>query len=251
MFIGRAYMKKNKYSVASITIIFFLCSCNLNNYEESTMTINDIANKKNNIVYINESREYVPFIVACTDYYEDNVLLLRKDVLKETMSISNYYSYYGESEIDEYLNSEYLDLFDDSVSSKICEVSVIITNKEALGVSGGSTVEITRKVFLLSCTELGIDDSVNMGKEGKALSYFADVDNRIANRDGIPITWWLRSPDTYRNSCTYYIGGNGVIGSTNSSTKNGIRPAFCISKSTEICLKDDIVENKQVYTFKI
>ena len=43
-------------------------------------------------------------------------------------------------------------------------------------------------------------------------------------------SWWLRTPNTYYLSCTYVIGANNKIGTTNAYDKNGVRPAFCCIK---------------------
>ena len=77
--------------------------------------ISDIAFDNNsdsdNIVYIKEGDKYVPYIVLTDDYY-GNALLLRKCVDESHIyntAGNDYNSYYGESEIDRYLNNEYFD----------------------------------------------------------------------------------------------------------------------------------------------
>lgn len=240
-----------------ITTCFIICLLELLgkcNTSHSSLTINDIAYKKGkkeeNCVYILENNCFVPFIVVTSNYNNGYTLLLRKNVLPQSMSISDYNSYYENSSIDKYLNSDYFNSIDDSISSLIHDVPISIASRETLGYSGTETTEIIRKVFLLSCTELGIEESVNMGKEGKSLPYFETVKNRIAYSNDKSTTWWLRSANTYYDSCTYYIGNNGVIGSTNAFTENGARPAFCVDNNAAICLNSDIIENTEVYTFE-
>lgn len=243
-----------KLFIVIIITCFIICLLGLLvkcNKSHSLSTISDIAYKKEeNCVYILENNCFVPFIVVTSNYNGKYTLLLRKNVLPQSMSISDYNSYYENSSIDKYLNSDYIDSIDDSISLLIQDVSVSIARKDTLGSSGIETSEIIRKVFLLSCTELGIDDSVNMGKEGRALPYFETVNNRIAYSNDKATTWWLRSANTYYDSCTYYIGNNGVIGSTNAFTENGVRPAFCVDNNAAICIKNDIIENTEIYTFE-
>ena len=89
-------------------ILGLLTSCNS---RKEAQVISDLAyssrNQENCIVYLQENGEYVPFIVV-TDDYNGNVLLVRKEVLPEPRRINEYFSYYEGSEIDHYLNEEYL-----------------------------------------------------------------------------------------------------------------------------------------------
>lgn len=60
-----------------------------------------------NYIYIMENGKYTPFLVL-TDDYNGSTLLLRKEVLDENRRFNNYSAYYANSEIDLYLNEEYL-----------------------------------------------------------------------------------------------------------------------------------------------
>lgn len=196
-------------------------------------------------IYIPENEQYVPYIVI-TDDYDGSVLLLRKDVLDLPGRINEYSSLYRDSEMDRYLNTEYLSMLSD-IQDRILITEIQVTAEEALGISGDRTEIISRKAFLLSCTEVNIQ-SENMAAEGKALEFFKDSDNRAAYNNGTAANWWLRTPDTGYLSCTYVIGSNNKIGSTNAFDENGIRPAFCVSPSLQVEMRDDIVENQLVYT---
>ena len=116
------------------------------------------------------------------------------------------------------------------ISKDIVTSKIEITKDDALGKSEIDTEIINRKIFLLSCSEVGIQDSINMPKEGKMLKYFKKSENRKVYIDGKDSSWWLRTPNTYYLSCTYVIGANNKIGTTNAYDKNGVRPAFCCIK---------------------
>ena len=58
------------------------------------------------------------------------------------------------------------------ISKDIVTSKIEITKDDALGKSEIDTEIINRKIFLLSCSEVGIQDSINMPKEGKMLKYF-------------------------------------------------------------------------------
>lgn len=87
--------------------------------------------------------------------------------------------------------------------------------------------------------------------EGRPLDYFKNENNRIAYCNGNSADWWLRSPNTYYLSCTYYISSSGKICSTNASDLNGIRPAFSVSNQMKIKLCENIDDNDKVYVFSI
>ena len=146
------------------------------------------------------------------------------------------------------MNGEYLRELSE-IAPYIIDTSLEITSSVVLGTSGTETETISRKVFLLSCTEVGISDAVNIAHEGNELDYFKDEVNRKAYLDGKPSSWWLRTPNTYYRSCTYVIGDNNKLGFTNAYDENGMRPAFCVKGDLPIELKDDVVDDLEVYTF--
>lgn len=200
-----------------------------------------------NSVYVLEDGQYTPFLVL-TDDYNGNTLLLRSAVLNENRRISGYSAYYADSEIDRYLNEAYLKSLTE-ISPYITASRVEITGKDSLGASELDTEMIERRVFLLSCSEIGIGDSVCIAREGKSLLFFRDERNRKAYADEKASSWWLRTPNTSFLSCTYVIGDNNKLGFTNSFDPNGIRPAVCVNGETRIELRGGIVPDKMVYVF--
>lgn len=197
-------------------------------------------------VYVPENGVYVPFLVLAADN-AGNTLLLRRDVLPDAQAFNSYSAAYPDSAIDRYLNSEYVQSLD-AVRPLIQSADIVVTAPDALGVSGDAVQTIQREIFLLSCTETGFTNLVNAGKEGDALSYFADPAHRTASReDGTAVSWWLRTPDTYYLSAAYGIGADGSLGSGNAYNENGVRPAFRVPSDTEIFPTTDIVQGQTVY----
>ncbi len=230
---------------------FILCLLTSCNSRKEAQVISDLAYSSRNqdecIVYLQEDGEYIPFIVV-TDDYNGNVLLVRKEVLPEPRRINEYFSYYENSEIDQYLNEEYLNTI--AESELILTSQIVITDESALGICGDSVKTIERRVFLLSLTETGFDDRYNTCAEGKPLKFFETPDNRIAFKEERTSSWWLRSPDTSTYSCTYGIGPNVKLGSGNAYNKNGIRPAFCLSASTGVCVSQG-EDGEPIYTLSL
>lgn len=240
-------MKKIIFILLSVIIVLSCTSCDkLNNKMVSDIAYNRTHNET--LVYIKENNQYIPFLVL-TDDYNSNTLLLRKEVLDKPRGINEYISFYKNSEIDQYLNDEYLQSLL-NIEKYIAVSDVEVTDEEALGKSGDETITIQRKVFLLSCNEVDINFSVNIASEGKELDYFKNEDNRKAYNNGTPVSWWLRTPNTYYLSCTYIVGDNNKIGYTNAYDNNGIRPAFCIRSDSPIELKRGIVNNQSVYVLQ-
>lgn len=197
------------------------------------------------LVYISENGYFTPFIVADGNY-KGNVLLIRKDILLTPRRINDYSSYYEHSDIDTYLNTEYINAI--ALPEKtIISSKIDIMDKKAIGYSGKTITSIYRKVFLLSLAEVGVTDLTNAGMEGSALSYFGLIQNRVAYAETVPVSWWLRTPNTYYLSCTYGVGPDGKIGSGNSYDENGIRPAFCVPASSPVSLVDNIIAGEDVY----
>ena len=197
-------------------------------------------------VYLPENGKYAPFLVLSADY-GGNALLLRRDVLPEFRPFNDYSAVYADSAIDRYLNGEYATRLD-AIADLIQASEIIVTDADALGVSGAAVGTLTRKIFLLSCAETGFTSLVNAGKEGSALPYFNAPENRTAYRkNGPAVSWWLRTPDTYYLSAAYAVGPDGALGSGNAYNENGVRPALCVPADAEAFPTMDILDGQTVY----
>ena len=197
-------------------------------------------------VYLPEGAQYVPFLVLSADY-GGNALLLRRDVLPEFRPFNNYSAAYEDSAIDRFLNGEYFQRLG-AIQSLIQPSEIVVTDADALGVSGNAVRTLTRNVFLLSCTETGFTEIVNAGKEGVPLSYFDAPEHRIASlENGRPASWWLRTPDAYYLSAAYGVGPDGTLGSGNAYNENGVRPALCVPSDAQAFPTADIVAGQTVH----
>lgn len=246
-FVGRRLCLRKFFILIVIGFSCLLTGCAFYKYNHTKNSIGELVSDQDNIVYIKESNVYVPYLVVSNNY-NGNTLLLRKEVLNEYRRINSYSSFYEDSEIDQYLNGEFFSQLND-MKDIIINTDILITDDNAIGVSGSKVKNITRNVFLLSSTELDIDSSGSSGKEGKALKYFKSTDHRIAYQGDTPVSWWTRTADTNFASCTIAIGSNGNIGMTNANDMNGIRPAFCVPNATKIVQSNQVVSGKEVYIF--
>ena len=150
------------------------------------------------IVYLSENGHQTPFIVG--KEVNGNVMLIRQEILSMPRRINRSGSYYKDSEIDKYLNEEYIKTL--SAEPAVTRIDIA---------SGPSDVEmIDRKVFLPAIFEI----------------------DGIAYLNGEPQSWWLRT--AYDSRQTYMVGADGQLNSDISSNLNGIRPAFCLSGDIKV-----------------
>ena len=162
-----------------------------------------------------------------------------------------YGGYYEGSGIDDYLNSDFFNKLGLSAQNAILDSEITITDKSSLGVTGNKTTIISRKIFLLSLTELNGAKSDASVSEGTALKFFADDYNRRAAvlPNGEECAYWTRTPETWETYTVFTIGKNGV-GSGSADIESGVRPAFCLKTSAEIEQRSDIVNGRTVYALK-
>jgi hypothetical protein len=196
---------------------------------------------------IEEDGAIVPYLVL-SDNYNGNCLLLREYLLDEPMSYNSggwYASYYENSEIDQYLNGEFIKKFPADLSNKIVDSTIVITAQKSLGIGGKDTTTITRKVFLLSYAELHESGSRTNLKEGEPLDYFKEMSARVAYyNNGQAGSWWLRTANTANRAVVCGVTtdgavGLGGIGGPGELYLNGVRPAFCLSRDTKVMKNDD------------
>lgn len=219
-------------------------------------TIGDIAYDNNEkwgyTIYLDEGNVKVPYLVVTNSYDGDKskTLLLRKELLPELHEFSGKTSYYGSSEIDAFLNNAFFNSLTNSIKSKIVETKLEITAESSIGIAGRELEYISRKIFLLSATEVGVITETKFPLiEGKVLMLFKGKDSEYARSvyfNGESAGWWLRTPDT-RNDQTWICGREG-IGFHQTYLKRGVRPAFCIPSDVKI--EEGETSDKKIYVLK-
>ncbi len=189
---------------------------------------------KNYTIMISENGSLVPYLVIASNYH-GGTLLLRKEPLDNPMPITDTYgSYYAESNLNQYLNNDFLKSFSADIQSRIKPSLIEITKKDSIGTSNTYNEVIETKVFLLGTSQMGIDLQETVTHEGQIIDYFTIPENRIAHKNGIPVSWWTRTPNTKYKSVMCGLDAAGNLNFGNASDKNYIRPVFCVSPSTII-----------------
>lgn len=160
----------------------------------------------------------------------DGTWLLRKELLENHQWHSASVNNYAQSDMNTYLNGEFLACLDANVQSAVKRVRI----KHATNIMSAS---MYTKIFLLGGYEVGFDSTDNrfFFEDGARLAYFDDgtgeaaCSKRIARLNGSDASWWLRSADTgvaTRVFCVYYNGSFARVSCT--STSYGVRPAFVL-----------------------
>lgn len=237
-------------------------------------------------LYIKESNQRTAFVLAKHDYEEASSkwptfpgngkglsLLARssKTVLSHVWSTesasydSRFTNIYSGSTIDKWLNGEYFRTLDSSISSKIKNTNIRVspgpqTYKDDDGNShttdGSAVTWISRKVFLLSATELGMSSNVSgITKEGTALPNCSEM---LYNIIGSSNYAWTRSrcfdatPFTYPEFFKY--NNSAVVSSSKSNNsyytyttisdvtkKYPVLPAFTLPATLEVDVNGNIL----------
>ena len=249
-------------SLMSITSIFLLVACeNKKKYLSNIETIEELSydyvSEEDCIVYIEEDGAYVPYLVLTSDY-DGNVLLLRKELMEEARPYKENESglwpthelgsYYEDSSIDDYLNTVFYESLSQSIKDFMVESNIEITDKASYIGSDRISTKISRKVFLLSLEELSFKLKYIIVQEGTPLKYFEDdYTRRLAFLpDGKEFPYWTRTPELWENYTVVAIGDNEVR-SEPAHISYGIRPAFCVEKSTPLVQSTDVVEGETVF----
>jgi hypothetical protein len=215
------------------------------------LTLADVArsgNEKNpGRLGIEENGVAVPYLVVSADY-GGNCLLLRERLLDGQRRFNpngRFSAFYEGSEIDQYLNGEFLSALEEGAASSISATPIVITALESLGVCGAETKTIERKAFLLSYAEVGGIKSETTNAEGRGLSFFGGNASRTASHmSGTADSWWTRTPNTWYDNVVCAVSEDGVIGmggvgGGDGDYVNGVRPAFCLSPDIEVLPGDD------------
>lgn len=165
----------------------------------------------------------------------DGTWLLMKDIYETRAWHSSLVSSYGGSDIHNYLNNEFLNLFDSGTKGIIQNVRIpYVWFSGSSGYVYNKSNGLRSKVFLLSyCEVKSTKQNGSPSSEGVLLDYFNVTtnteNNRIAYLDGMGTGWWLRSPNTNYTDKTYYVTFDGKTDYMGATQKFGVRPAMIIS----------------------
>lgn len=182
-------------------------------------------------IVVNQGRPGTMYDASC-----DGTWLLCKDVYESKQWSKTVKNDYSLSNIKAYMNSTFFN----SISQKVRDVIKDVRIPYRPG--GGSSTSVNSgasgllcKIFLLSAAEVNIGFN-NRPKEGVWLKYFMNCnttgadDLRVANYNGVPGDWWLRTPDTATSNNAVLVTKTGAMSSSNVAYLHGFRPALVLPK---------------------
>lgn len=159
--------------------------------------------------------------------------LLMKDIYENRKWHSSNVNKYETSDIHAYLNSTFLNLFDNNIKDAIKQVKIPYRkNGGSDGTDQSGANGLPCKVFLLSGPEAGLAGASYIPNDGTKLDYFnanTKIDSkRIAYLSGTATAWWLRSPSTYSANYVLVVNSQGGYNDIYASNACGIRPALVL-----------------------
>lgn len=199
------------------------------------------------IVKLRENGVLNNFIVVKHGYPTSSnkrTLLLRKNIINNqpwnSTELTEFDCGYSGSTIDTWLNSTYYTYLDSYVQNEVTNVTIRASVDTA-------TTNISRKVFLLSSSELF---SSGMGLEGAYISFFSDALNRIAHSDAdlnAALEWWTCSQQVVGGAFTtisvdMVTATGGLSTSISATNAKGIRPALTLLSSNAVDEEGTILE---------
>ena len=176
--------------------------------------------------------------------YDDScngVWLLQEDIQETRQWQSTNVNKLESSEIQAYLNSTYLALFDANIQAQIKQVKIPYRQNGGSGGTDRSGANgLSCKIFLLSAREVGFSDTY-IPNDGAKLDYFNSGNGtdtkRVAKYNGSATSWWLRSPNTYYTNRVWYVFSDGQYNGYHADSAYGVRPALVLP--TDLLVSDD------------
>lgn len=140
----------------------------------------------------------------------------------------------------------FLSFFEANFRNAILDTSIRVVKNTVT--DGGSYEDITRKVYLLSTTEVGLANE-NSIAEGSKWDLFSDNASRLTYPTAEAVSaseytsgslsstqywwWWLRTPNAGNAHYARNVNADGSLGSNGAySGRNGVRPALELASST-------------------
>lgn len=176
--------------------------------------------------------------------YDDScngVWLLQEDIQETRQWQSTNVNKLESSEIQAYLNSTYLALFDANIQAQIKQVKIPYRQNGGSGGTDRSGANgLSCKIFLLSAREVGFSDTY-IPNDGAKLDYFNSGNGtdtkRVAKYNGSATYWWLRSPNTVGTYHVWYVYSDGRCSNNYANLTYGVRPALVLP--TDLLVSDD------------
>lgn len=192
-------------------------------------------------VKINENGQPVDYLVVHqglpSDIYDascEGTWLLRKDIAENRAWDSGNVNDYANSDINAYLNGDWLTRYDSDVAGQIVQAKIPYVNGTGGSAVASGTNGLGVKAFLLGGYEVGWTKTNNqyLPIDGSSLSYFQNTaltdSKRIAYLNGAAAYWWLRSPRSDNQNDVWRVDQVGFLSVPDAKGSYGIRPCIIL-----------------------
>ena len=205
--------------------------------------VDDIVQLRENLVPVDYIVVHQGLPSSMYDASCDGTWLLRKDIAENRSWDSGSSSVLETSDIQAYLNGDWMNRYDPDVVQAIKQVKIPYRqNGGSDGTDRNGANGLSCKIFLLSGKEVGWDSSDNQyfPNDGAKLAYFLDGTissanrKRVAKLNGSATDWWLRSPGAGSTVGVWNVYSNGRYNSWGASASCGVRPAFVLPSDFRI-----------------
>ena len=166
-------------------------------------------------------KKWILFAKNHAGYPDNSVTLISESILENRVFDSGNDNRYQPSDIRTYLTTTFFNTFSEKEKG-----ATLTTNFKTKRYNGGYD-EFNDKVFLLSATEVGLESDAN---EGSNLGFNSNSD-RIANLNGSPSYWWLRTPYASGAERVRSVYSGGTLYWSYAQFSRGLRPACNLSAS--------------------
>lgn len=177
----------------------------------------------------------------------DGTWLLMKDCYTSRVWSDYSSNNYKIASINPYLNGPFLGLFDADIQGIIKQVKIPYVNGTGGAAVASGASGLSCKVFLLGGCEVGLSSIGNVPSDGVKLDYFDSTistdTKRVANLNGSPMGWALRSADSNTSNTIWFITVRGAPNNYQSYANGsfGIRPALILPSTTLVDDRGNVV----------
>ena len=184
------------------------------------------------------------FIVIAHNHYESNeVTLLSEDApCKSWMHYNNYGNIdYSISEVQYYLNSEYLSTLDADLVDAIKVTKLPFS--DALSYVQFEDKFINTKAFILSGKELGVSTSgLHLFNNESRIDYVSQNRAKL-----FPVSTWTRSEETDSGISKFFFTYNGNLTTAHMNTELEVRPV--INVNTDVLVSNEVSNGYYSFMF--
>lgn len=169
----------------------------------------------------------------------DGTWLLRKFIFESRVwGKSSFTSGYNTSSINTYLQDTFKGRF------STYAINNLFMSPKIPIYARGNTQDYGAQVFLLSAYELDLTGNIYIPPEGTAMQYFdgAEANKRIAYFDGVPASWWSRTPNRKDDDSAWGVSTTGLKSDQRKNRNIGVRPAIILKKDTIVSGDGSVVE---------